>query len=776
MSAPASPRGAPIWYPGPVMTRKTLLGPLLLAAACGGTRSAPSTGAGELDPGPTGGAAAGEVADPHQAARQRFANPGGMWMPRQMLAHADQLAELGLQIDAGALSDPTRPPLSAVVSIGGCTASFVSPEGLVVTNHHCVQGALQLNSTPEANLVEHGFLAAARADEKWAGPTQRIYVAQKMTDVSAPMRQGLDEIPDARRRQEELEAREKALVAACEQDRPGLRCTVSSFFRGLEWQLIEYLEIRDVRLVYVPHRAIGAYGGDVDNWAWPRHTGDYAFYRAYVGPDGNPADYAPANVPFRPAAFLKVQPAGVTASDLVLVTGYSGRTHRQQLAAEMRRAMEHTHPRYIEKAKQRMALLDELQQTPGETAIKASVARGFVQNGLEKYSGILEGLQRSDLVQRKESEEAGLRAWAAADPARQPYVQALDALQAKLAEKWATETAEESWQDVVDGSTLLRTALFLVQWAEEQQKPDAARKKGFQERDWPMVLGRQKTFAKTFDRTIDRASWRLMLTRAAADPAAAAWLPELLGLKKGAKVDARAIDKALDGFYGKTTLEAEPVRMGLLAAKPAAVKRSRDPFVKLAVALWPRVKQRQERDEAWIGELALLAPVYAEGLLGFLGGMVAPDANGTLRISYGTVRGYRPAADKEVYAPFTAVTEIPGKNTGEQPFDAPRPLLDLIAAGAWGPYAAPGLGAVPVDFLSDLDITGGNSGSPVLNARGELVGLAFDGNYEGLASDVVFKGETTRMISVDIRYVLWLADALDQADHLLEEMGITPAL
>jgi hypothetical protein len=163
-------------------------------------------------------------------------------------------------------------------------------------------------------------------------------------------------------------------------------------------------------------------------------------------------------------------------------------------------------------------------------------------------------------------------------------------------------------------------------------------------------------------------------------------------------------------------------------------------------------------------------------MMQFKGGMMAPDANATLRISYGTVRGYRPSSDAPVYEPFTTVTQIPKKATGEEPFDAPKEQLDAIAGGAWGPYAAKGLNEVPVDFLSDLDITGGNSGSPIINARGELVGLAFDGNYEGLASDVVFKGETTRTISVDIRYVLWMADAVDGADNVVEELGFKPAL
>lgn len=761
------------------MMRKTLLATLLLAAACGGgsqnTTSGGSAGGGATGGDPAGGGDPVATADPTAAARKAFENPGGMWMPRQMLEQAELLKGLGLQLDAAALSDPTKPPLSAVVSLGGCTASFVSPEGLVITNHHCVQGALQLNSKPEDNLVENGFLAKTRADERSAGPAQRIYVAQKMTDVTSDVMTGVADMKDAAARHEEIEKREKALIAACEKDRPGIKCKTSSFFKGKEWQLIEYLELRDVRLVYVPTRSIGNYGGEIDNWAWPRHTGDFAFYRAYVGKDGKPADYAPENVPFKPTAYLTIG-KGVAPHDLVMVTGYPGKTNREQIAAELRRAIEWTHPRYIAKAQDKMAILAELQQLGGETAIKAGVFRQYTQNGLEKYQGILDGLKGTDLVQRKETEEQAFRAWAAEDPSRQKYLAAHDDLQAKLAEIWAIEAKEEAWTDAVGGSQLLQTALMLAKWSEEQQKPDAERELGFQERDRPQVLAAQQTFSRRFDAAIDRAMWKYALTRAAEDPASKAWLPEMLGLKKGAKVDEKAIDKALDGFYAKTTLTDDKTRLTLINAKPAELAKSKDPFVKLAVKLRPTVKAREARKDGWYGALITLQPVVAEGMLAFKGGMVAPDANGTLRISYGTVRGYRPAPDKDVYFPMTAATEIPAKNTGEAPFDAPKALLDAIAAGTWGPYAAAELGAVPVNFLSDLDITGGNSGSPVMNAKGELIGLAFDGNYEGLASDVVFKGETTRMITADIRYVLWVADLIDQADHILTEMGVQPAL
>ncbi|MBP6847745.1 MAG: S46 family peptidase, partial [Kofleriaceae bacterium] len=304
------------------MKRNHLMCGLLLAAACGG--------GGKKTPVTTAGGGGGDdkvdhdrpvdgtpVVDPTAAARHAFANPGGMWMPRQMNhpVHAAALQAMGVSIPAADLANPLAAPLNAVVSLGGCTASFVSPQGLVVTNHHCVQGALQFNATPEHNYVEDGFLAKAKGDELPAGPTQKVLVAQAFTDITADITGGLDAIKDATARKKEVEKRTKAALAACEKDRPGIRCDVSSFFRGAEYQLIEYLEIRDVRLVYVPARSVGNYGGEIDNWAWPRHTGDFSFFRAYVGKDGKPADFSPDNVPFQPKHWLKVDQDGQAQDD-----------------------------------------------------------------------------------------------------------------------------------------------------------------------------------------------------------------------------------------------------------------------------------------------------------------------------------------------------------------------------------------------------------------------------------------------------------------------------
>jgi hypothetical protein len=766
------------------MKRNALAAVLLSAAACGGGKQPPVVEPGPGSdvvevPGKVVDPFAGEIAqDPALEARKAFRNPGGMWMPRQMgqPPHAALLAGMGVKIPAADLANPLAAPLNAVVSLGGCTGSFVSPDGLVITNHHCVQGALQVNSTPDQNYVETGFLARSRGEELPAGPTQKVSVAQAFTDITAAMRDGLEAIKDPIARTKELEKRLKAQTAACEKDRPGIRCDVRSFYRGAEYQLIEYLEIRDVRLVYVPPRSVGNYGGEIDNWAWPRHTGDFSFYRAYVAPDGKVADPSPDNVPFKPKAFLKVDRDGLAQSDFVMVTGYPGRTERVTTYDEVKFDVDWAYPYLIAFLQARYDTLDAMvtgkTAVPPATKLKAGVSKQFAQNGLEKYQGVLAGMQKGDMMAQKKAIDDKARAWAA-QPGREAHAQAIAKLDAMIADEQKTARGDFDFGQAMGSSTLLGSAMSFVRLAEERQKPDADRKPGYQDRDMPRREASQKQLARTFDPILDKAMMRLALTRALDLPAAdRPWLATFVGAKKGATIDAATIDKALDALYKGTKLADEKLRLELLKkATSKQLKASKDPMIKLAVALWPTVKQKEEKADRDGGELILLTNRYAEAMRDSLGGNLPPDANSTLRITYGTVRPFDGGG-----RPFTTVSELLAKDKGEEPFDAPTAQLDAIRARNWGPYAAKELGDVPVDFIADLDITGGNSGSPALDRDGELVGLAFDGNLEGVASDVVFNPTTTRTIIVDARYMLWYMDAIDQADNVLTELGVTPSL
>ena len=762
----------------------TALAAAVLSTACGGGETQPPANPAPLATATAAPAVAATPSPPPDPAlpfRLQYRDPGGMWMPSQMTLpqHTDVFSKMGVELDPKKLSDPLESPLAAVVFLGGCTGSFVSPDGLIVTNHHCVQGALQLNSKEGKNYVEDGFLAKTRAEEPTAGPAQKVMVAQKYTDVTAQMRDGLDKVKDPVARKLESEKRQKQLVAACEKDRPGIRCQVSSFFQGGLYQLIEMLEIRDVRLVYAPARSVGDYGGEIDNWEWPRHTGDWSFFRAYVGKDGKPADYSPDNVPYQPKHHLQVSTEGLKPGDFVMVAGYPGVTNRNVTAREVRHDIETFYPYLIAYYEERYKVAEAHLGDGGETSIKATVLKQGVQNGLEKFQGILQGMQKNpDLLVQKDALDKKAKEWAA-QPGHEAYKQGIDKLEAIVAEQERTQRADFDRSFAFRGSSLLQTAISLTRWAEERGKKDADRKPGFQDRDMARATAAQKQLTRQYDRTLDRATFRLSLVRAARLPEAERpWLATLLGVPRGGKVDEKLIDARLDAWYRTPTLEDEKTRLELLEkGSPAKLAGSKDPFVQAVQRIWPIYKAEEKKDDARRGDLLLVMPLYTEALKQVLGGALAPDANATLRVTYGTVKSLHPQSTAQADWPFTVAAQILAKDTGKEPFNSPPKLLDAIKARSFGPYADPSLGGdLPIDFEADLDITGGNSGSPTMDDKGRLVGLAFDGNKEGLASDMVFDGTTTRTIHVDARYMIWTMDKLDGADHLVKEMGIEPKL
>ncbi|HEY3820342.1 MAG TPA: S46 family peptidase [Polyangiaceae bacterium] len=741
--------------------------------ACGGEAPPPAV----APPPPTTVVApppAASVAPEAPRPKVAFENPGGMWMPNQMGAHAAKLRELGLQIDPAQLADPTSDTLSAIVSLGGCSASFVSPDGLVITNHHCVQGALQYNSTPSEDLIKNGFLARTRTEEKSAGPTARVYVTRAVTDVTGEMTRGIDAIKDDIARHKKLEERQKEVVAACEKGRPEMRCTVASFYEGAEFFRVEQLEVRDVRLVYAPPAGIGNYGGEIDNWRWPRHAGDFSFYRAYVGKDGQPADYSPDNVPYHAAHFLKVASTPLEEGDLVMVAGYPGRTYSLKTRPEVDEAVEWSYPRRQRWCEDYLGAMEKV-TTDKEVAIKAnSLVRGL-NNALTNYKGQLEGLVKGGIAKEKADTEASLAAWIAADPRRKAqYGTVLSDIARAEADAARTRDEDADVREISGMPRLVGAATTIVRMAEERAKKDEERHPDYQKRNWRRLEQSQAALEKQYNPTLDRTLLVTALRRARDDGHAGRALAAIVG---SAKPSDELIAKKVDAIYAATKIESKEARLDLLAkATPAELRRSADPIVKLAVALRPMLKAAEDRDDAMAGRMALLKPRYIAALREHAGKEIAPDANGTLRLTYGTVRGYSPSPGAPAYRPFTALSEVVAKSTGKEPFDAPRGLLEAVQAHKLGPYVDEHLKDVPVDFLSDLHITGGNSGSATLNAKGELVGLAFDGNYEAMASDWVFMPSVTRSIHVDIRYVEWVMDAVGGADALLKELGKTPAI
>ncbi len=696
----------------------------------------------------------------------------GMFTPEQIPGIAEDLRATGLNLDPATLSDLTAFPMGAVISLGGCTASFVSPMGLVVTNHHCARGSVQFNSTEENNYLENGFLAASLADELPAAPGSRVYVTLEVDDVTEQVTGGLDPALAPRERFTRIEQRQKALIKECESE-PGYRCQAASFFGGLQYKLIKRLEIRDVRIVYSPADAIGKYGGDIDNWRWPRHTGDFAFYRAYVGPNGQPTDYSGDNVPYSPQHHLEVSAAGLDDGDFVMAMGYPGRTSRYARLASVRNTFDWQYPLRVQLLAGWVAMIEAAAPEGSDARIRYESRLAGLNNVLKNLKGQIDGARRNNLVDRRAQREAELNAWIAADTDRAMLGQAIEQLDALAAES-ASEARRGFWYGNVLRPQLLGAALRLYRLAHERKKPDAAREGGYQDRDMNLFRQRMSVIDRRYDPSVDKAEWMLFLLGYLAQPEEMriAALDEAMGLDAGLSDD--ELSALLDGYYDGTTLNSMETRLALMDASPEELEQSSDPFMRLAVALHPTQMERQEAAKVRSGRASLLRPQYMRAIISWQqskGHAAYPDANSTLRVTYGSVMGGSPA-DGLLYEPFTRLEGILQKDTGVEPFNSPVKQLELIRAKDYGDYSLGSISSVPIDFLSDLDSTGGNSGSATLNADGELVGLLFDGTLESVNSDWDFDPGITRTIHVDTRYMLWVMEKVDGASALIDEMTI----
>src|SRR5690606_29319721 len=434
----------------------------------------------------------------------------GMWVPQQLPEIAGPLKRAGLRLDPEQLSDLTGDPLGAVVSLGGCTASFVSPQGLVATNHHCAYGAIQLNSTPERNLMRDGFYAAGIGDEISAGPNSRIYALESIQDVTAQVRAAVEGATDALGRTRALDAIEKSLVAGCEAE-PGYRCRLHSFAGGDACRQSTNLEIGDGGLAYSPQGSSGAYGGEVDNWRWRRHSGDFAFFRAYVGPDGKPAAYSEDNVPYEPKRWLRFADKPLREGDFVMVAGYPGRTARYALASEVQDTQDWQYPAVVRHYKALQRMVAEAGKANPDIEVKyASTMRGW-ENVYKNYDSQLAGFERTGALATKQAQEAGVLGWAREQGEAGQAV--LDA-HAKLLELHAEARATRD-RDLVFGqfnnTGVVGTAIRAYRLAIEREKPDAEREQGYQERDLPTIEGAVRQMERRYVPEMDRGLQRYWL-------------------------------------------------------------------------------------------------------------------------------------------------------------------------------------------------------------------------------------------------------------------------
>jgi len=701
----------------------------------------------------------------------------GMWQPNQLPTIAKQLTKAGLKLNPNDLTDLTGFPMGAIVSLGGCTASFVSDQGLVATNHHCVYGSVQYNSSAENNLLENGFLAKSFKEELPATPGSRIYVTEEINEVTKLVNAGLTDAMSGTERYKAIDKNSKTLVAECEND-DRYRCSVVNFHGGLEYYLFKQLTIRDVRLVHAPASSIGKYGGDIDNWMWPRHTGDYGFYRAYVGKDGQPADFHKDNVPYQPKHHLKVNKSSVDEGDYIMVLGYPGRTNRYRTAYEVENQFTWVYPQAKAYREEVIDLIHNNSAVGSEARIKYESTLAGLANYAKNYGSMIHSYNKGTFLARKQSVESKLSAWLNSDDKRKAqYGQALTGLN-KLLKMDNAQQARDLILGYLRYSKMLTTANRLHRLAIEKQKPNLERESGYQERDIARFEQSMKAVNRRYDAKIDQEIIVAMLTHYVALPKAErlSSIDQFFGLTNStaSNFNEKKLRKKLTKMYKKTKLDNQEQRLAWMDKSVSDFEKSHDPFIQLAVKSYKQRQAIEDKANELAGNIQTYRPKYMAALIAYFNDNNLPvyaDANSTLRITYGNVKGYSPQ-DGLTATPYTTLEGIVAKDTGIAPFDAPKKQLELINNKHYGEYAKKSLGSVPVNYLGTLDITGGNSGSPTLNDKAEFVGLVFDGVYESIIGDWDYDTKLNRSIHVDIRYMLWVMEHVDGATNLIEEMDI----
>ncbi len=691
----------------------------------------------------------------------------GMWLPalvqklniRDMQKEGFRLtAEDLYSINNGSIKD-------AVVSIGGCTAEMISPDGMMLTNHHCAYGDIQAHSSVEHDYLRDGFWAKTR-DEELPNPgkiARFLIRAEEVTDkvmaaVSDTM--SFDEVNRA-----VAQASVKIEREATEGTHYDAR--VTSLFEANKYFLFVYETFRDVRLVGAPPQSLGKFGGDTDNWMWPRHTADFSIYRVYTGPDGKPASYSKDNVPLKPRRFLPVSIKGVKDGDYAMIMGYPGRTNRYRTSTEIKFIMDVVNKVRIDVREKKLDVIKSYMETSQKARIQYSSKYAASSNYFKYSIGQNKGLQNLNVIAKKQAEEADFAKWVAASPERTAkYGKALEMIDSAY-QDLEDETAQQYLAEALLGGP----EIFIMAYRARalyslMENPQGNADRIRQAAD--NLSAMTDEYFKDYDAATDQK------------------LAEVLMKLYSERVSR----KYYPGFYS-VILSKYKGDFGKYAAKMFASSVFGDP-AKLSAFLQNPSRKVLDKDLAFLAagdifdllrvigmEVEKSSPRLEEGRHLLVKGLMEmnpektfyPDANSTMRVTYGNIGSYSPQ-DGVIYKETTTVQgylqkEIPG----DDEFDVPARMKELILARDFGRYADES-GELETCFISNNDITGGNSGSPVINGNGELIGIAFDGNWEAMSGDIAFEPDIQRTICVDIRFVLWVVDKFAGASNLIREMTI----
>ncbi|AYL94404.1 S46 family peptidase [Mucilaginibacter celer] len=694
----------------------------------------------------------------------------GMWIPMLIGKNYDQMKKQGFRLTPEDLYNINKASIKdAIVSLGGgfCTGEVVSGKGLLFTNHHCGFESISANSTPQNNILDNGFYAKSYTEEK---PIAGLYVEflVSITDVTPQVMAALKGASDAERGEKLEKINKKLIEAATKGNR--YRGAVSSFFKGNQYFLYLYDKFSDVRLVGAPPQSIGKFGGDTDNWEWPRHTGDFSIFRIYADKDGNPAPYSAGNVPYTPKKFLPISLKGVKNGDFAMVYGYPGSTDRYLTSNGVRLAAEQTNPIIVKLRDIRLKAWKEEMNKSVDTRLKLSSEYNKVSNYWKYFIGQTEQLKNLNIYGQKQQEEAEFTKWAADKP---QYASLMSDYQ-KLYAAYKPYAIHKTYiNEGLLAPSFVDEALnnCYGQLALEDKEHTAKEKDEIREE----LKKDNDDYIKTYNLTANKKIFTQIMT---------SWYIDIPADQHPAFIEnivtqiapgnpSQAFTRFADYLWEKSNL-IDTTKLKELLTDRTVEKLRGDALVPFVINLSPGSYKKAvfgTKLSDFDTQKEKLDRIYLQALLEKnKDKLMSPDANSTMRITYGKVQDYTSKDGKH----FDIQTDIDGAmkkyKPGDDEFDLPASWLEAYKKKNFGQYADHG--TLPIDFITNNDITGGNSGSPVINGDGELIGLAFDSNWEAMSGEIAFNKDYKRTICVDVRYVLWCMDILGHADNLISELEI----
>ncbi|WKZ67718.1 MAG: S46 family peptidase [Flavobacteriales bacterium] len=692
----------------------------------------------------------------------------GMWLPTLLKGIEGDLQAAGLKLSAEDIYSINRGSLKDAIVLfgGGCTAEVVSGQGLILTNHHCGFGAITDHSTVENDRLKNGFWAAGKSEElKNPGLTATFIV--RMEDVTERIAPQLSGAPDEAARRELLVKAAKPLVDEAVAG-THFKAVVRPFNYGNSFYLIVTETFRDVRLVGAPPAAIGKFGGDTDNWMWPRHNADFSLFRIYTGPDGKPAEPSDANIPMKPRHVLPISLDGVKEGDFAMIFGFPGQTQRYLSSYAVEYVMEKSDPMRIEMRTASLAVIDAAMRASDRTRLQYADKQAGISNAWKKWIGELRGLKELGTLERKRAYEREYQEKARA-AGMAPYAEALPQLKQLYGDYVPFATARDLFVEMAYyGPEVLR---FADGFKEVVEQHDALRKEGKLAPESLKAMEAAKAYFANYDAEVDKRVFKALL------PIYRKHMPAHLLPPVLKEVDTRYrgdTDAWVDAIYARSAFTDEGrLRKALGNPSAGAMKRlAKDPAFRVSRSFFSTFLDQVRPPHAQLSDrIETAMRTYVKGMMEMYPERTYwPDANSTLRLSYGAVEGSLPR-DGVRYVHRTTLDGVLEKYVpGDAEFDVPQRLLELHRTKDYGPYGEGD--EMPVCFTSSLHTTGGNSGSPVLNGRGELIGLNFDRTWESTMSDIQFDPGKCRNICVDARYLLFIIDKFAGAGHLVQEMTL----